>query len=73
MLGLLALTADSPEGLLLDSPIFGQGVTPNELIITGGSANFGFPVTVNIKEVESDVSLTLNMQTDQADATVTCP
>jgi hypothetical protein len=73
MIGLLALTADSPEGLSLDSPIFGQGVTPNELIIRPGSAIFGAPVGIDIREVESDVALSVTMQTAEEDAVVACP
>jgi hypothetical protein len=73
MIGLLALTADSPEGLSLDSPIFGQGITPNELIIRPGSALMGFPVSVDIKEVESNTLLSIDLQTTNEDAVVTCP
>jgi hypothetical protein len=73
MIGLLALTADSPDGLSLDSPIFGQGVTPNELIIRPGNALLGFPVSLDINEVESNTKLSVEMQTTAEDAIVTCP
>lgn len=72
MLGLLALTAESPDGLDLDSPLFGQGVTPNELIIRPGNVAFDLPADIIVNEVESNASITVGLNTSSDLAPVVC-
>jgi hypothetical protein len=73
MLGLLHLSANSPEPLALDAPLAGQGASANALVIRHKEdAVLPESGSVTIQELSEDILLTLDLKFSNEDETVNC-
>ena len=67
MLGLLNLTANGPDNIVLDAPLSGHGAAANSLLIKP-NGNLGDTVQIDVLELSEDMSLELKIKTTEVPA-----